>query len=166
MVYRSLAVQGLASGNAQVYHPTVTSDERMMGLLAGRSPASRLATEPSVETPPSLLERLRHPDDRAAWAHFVDLYTPVLFAFAGRLGLQEADAADLVQDVFLLLMRTLPQFTYDPQKSFRAWLWTVMRNKVAAHRRGPQPHSAGLSGVADSDEMERAWETEYRQRLV
>jgi hypothetical protein len=39
-------------------------------------------------------------------------------------------SADLVQDVFLVLVEKLPQFDYDPSKRFRGWLWTVIRNKL------------------------------------
>jgi hypothetical protein len=49
------------------------------------------------ETPASLLERLRRRGEQAAWAHFVDLYTPLLYYWARRIGLQPHDAADLVQ---------------------------------------------------------------------
>ena len=82
------------------------------------------ATIHRMETSASLLERLQGPDP-TAWRRFVDLYTPMLFAFARRLGCDEADAADLVQEVFLILMEKLPHFRYDAGKSFRAWLWTV-----------------------------------------
>ena len=71
-------------------------------------------------TPPSLLEQLRRPDDQQAWKRFIDLYTPLLFYWARRVGLQDSDAADLVQEVFALLVRKLPEFTYDDKKGFRA----------------------------------------------
>jgi RNA polymerase sigma-70 factor, ECF subfamily len=80
-------------------------------------------------TPPSLLQQLRSPDDQRAWCCFVDLYTPLLFYWARRVGLQESDAADLVQEVFTLLIRKLPEFTYDQNKGFRNWLRTVLMNK-------------------------------------
>jgi RNA polymerase sigma-70 factor (ECF subfamily) len=87
-------------------------------------------------TPVSLLERLRRPDERAAWDRFVELYTPLLYYWARRAGLQESDAADLVQDVFALLVQKLPEFTYEPGRSFRAWLHTVTLNKWRErHRR-------------------------------
>ncbi len=65
-------------------------------------------------TPPSLLQQLRSPDDQRAWRRFVDLYTPLLFYWARRVGLQESDAADLVQEVFTVLVasyRSLPTTT-------------------------------------------------------
>ncbi len=49
------------------------------------------------ETPASLLERLRQRADHAAWGRFVELYTPLLYYWARRAGLQQQDAADLVQ---------------------------------------------------------------------
>jgi RNA polymerase sigma-70 factor (ECF subfamily) len=89
-------------------------------------------------TPVSLLERVRKRADQAAWRQFVDLYTPLLCQWGRRAGLQEADLADVVQDVFTTLLKVLPEFEYDPQKSFRAWLKTVLLNrcrKLAAARR-------------------------------
>src|SRR5437764_5198815 len=84
----------------------------------------------------SLLERLRQPGEAEAWQRFVDLYTPLLYYWACRLGLQEQDAADLVQEVFTLLVQKLPDFIYNRQKSFRSWLRTVLLNKWRAYRRG------------------------------
>jgi RNA polymerase sigma-70 factor (ECF subfamily) len=45
------------------------------------------------------------------------------------MGLQHADAVDLVQDVFTALVQKLPEFSYDRHRRFRGWLWTVTRNK-------------------------------------
>jgi RNA polymerase sigma-70 factor (ECF subfamily) len=120
-------------------------------------------------TSASLLERLRRPDDADAWGRFVELYTPVLFAWARRLGLQDADAADLVQDVLTGLVRTLPTFEYQPGKSFRAWLRTVTLNhwRTSQRRRGAAPP---IDGAADPDAVavaeEAFWEEEYRRHLT
>ena len=38
-------------------------------------------------------------------------------------------AAEVVQEVFLVLVERLPQFRYDPAKSFRGWLRTILVNK-------------------------------------
>ena len=122
-----------------------------------------------METPASLLERLRRPGDAAAWARFVELYTPLLYHWARRAGLQEADAADLVQEVLALLFRKLPEFTYDRGRSFRAWLRTVTLNKWREglrHRR-PVPVGGGVAAEAAApDEAAAFEEAEYRQSLV
>ena len=123
-----------------------------------------------METPASLLERLREPHSQQAWTRFVQLYTPLLYHWARRLGLHEPDAADLVQDVLVLLVRKLPEFTYDYNKSFRAWLRTVMRNCWRNRRRRVElpreVHPPDLDGLADSAAEDVLSETEYRQWLV
>ena len=60
----------------------------------------------------SLLERLRHPGQAEAWARLVELYTPLLYYWACRMGLPSQDASDLVQDVLVTLVQKLPQFVY------------------------------------------------------
>jgi RNA polymerase sigma-70 factor, ECF subfamily len=118
----------------------------------------------------SLIERLRQPDAEQAWARFVELYTPLLFHWANRLGLPEADADDLVQDVFTILLRSLPEFLYDRKKSFRAWLRTVLFNKWRDHLRRarlrPGHGDAELALTTVPDHAELLEEQEYRQHLV
>ncbi len=120
-------------------------------------------------TPVSLLERLRQPAETQAWERFVELYTPVLVAWARHLRLDEADAADLIQEVFLLLVQKLPEFRYDPQRSFRAWLCTVTRNKWRELRRRrtlPQTDEDTLGEVPGREDGDPFWEVEYRRHLA
>src|SRR3954453_5296557 len=121
--------------------------------------------------PSSLLERLRQPFEPEAWARFVSLYTPLMYSWARRVGLQEQDAADLVQDVFVTLLQVLPTFTYDRHKSFRRWLWTVTINKWRKDRNQPDKRSlSGFGGlpepVAVVNDLEAAWAAEYHQHLL
>ena len=103
-------------------------------------------------TSPSLLVRLRQPGQPQAWARFVDLYAPLLYHWARRLTPHPDDAAELVQDVFVILVRQLPQFDHQPGRRFRGWLWTVLRNAWRARRRkaaaGP-----GAARAADLDDL-------------
>jgi RNA polymerase sigma-70 factor (ECF subfamily) len=122
-------------------------------------------------TPPSLIERLRDRADEAAWTRFVKLYTPLLLYWARRAGLRPPDAADLVQDVLLLLYQKLPEFTYDPQHSFRAWLRTVLLNKWREkHRRragpGVRADEKALADLAEPDALAAFGEAEHRQYLL
>jgi RNA polymerase sigma-70 factor (ECF subfamily) len=98
------------------------------------------------------------------------MYTPLLFAWAGRLGLTGHDAADLVQDVFAVLVEQLPQFQYDAQKSFRAWLKTVLLNRWRQLRRKQTAEKrtadADLAEVADTVVVPEFEEEEYRRHLV
>ena len=63
----------------------------------------------------SLLARLGDPQDRAAWQQFVQLYGSLVYGFARQRGLQDADAADLTQEVFLAVARAMGRWRYDPQ---------------------------------------------------
>ena len=116
-----------------------------------------------LTTSASLLERLRQPDGDA-WARFVELYAPLLYRWAGRLGLQDADAADLVQDTLGILLRALPEFEYDRGRSFRGWLRTVLTHRW---HRWPRRAAVPLADdPAGSDPADEAQEEEYRSYLV
>jgi RNA polymerase sigma-70 factor (ECF subfamily) len=121
-------------------------------------------------TSQSLLERLRHPGDVAAWTRFTELYTPLLYHWARRLTTQPTDAADLVQDVLATLVRHLPHFRYHPDQSFRGWLRSILVNRWRTSRRHPPPlplttdlATPRTNGVEQFDEQEEA---QYRQYLL
>ena len=120
----------------------------------------------------TLLDRLGSDCDATAWGRFVDLYTPLLLAWCRRLGLSDADAADLSQTVFITFYENLPEFRYDPSRSFRAWLKTVMMNAWRNQCRQRQSHCpAGAAGVdpdliPDTDPRLQLDEAEYRAQIV
>jgi RNA polymerase sigma factor (sigma-70 family) len=79
----------------------------------------------------SLLVRLRDPHDGDAWKEFVRLYASVIYGFARKRGLQDADAADLMQEVLRSVAGAVGRLDYDPGKgTFRGWLYSITRNKV------------------------------------
>lgn len=122
-------------------------------------------------TSASLIERLRRPEDRDAWARFVELYTPLLYSWARRWGLRGEDTADLVQDVLTALVQKLPEFRLDPTQRFRGWLWTVALNKCRDLQRkraaAPARRSAALlDDLAGPDGAALVEEAEYRTYLV
>ena len=75
-----------------------------------------------------------------------------------------------MQDVLTLLVRKLPEFRYDRDKSFRGWLRTVTLNCWRTRcRRAELPreaHPPDLDGLAGHDEADLLSETEYRRWLV
>jgi RNA polymerase sigma-70 factor (ECF subfamily) len=74
----------------------------------------------------SILMALRNdPGDQSAWSAFIDRYGPQIHAWCLRRKLQEADAQDVTQMVLVKLVRQLPNFRYDPSRSFRGWLRTL-----------------------------------------
>src|SRR5262245_11517331 len=120
----------------------------------------------------SLLARLRRPgEQQESWQRFVQLYTPLLFHWARKLGLSAEDAADLVQEVLVLLVQKLPEFQYDAAQSFRGWLRTVMLNKWRDSRRLRRVPLAdesadGLPDGQDRDAADTIAEVEYQQYVV
>ncbi len=81
-------------------------------------------------TRPSLLVSIRDPRDGRAWSQFVAIYSPLVYRFARRRGLQPTDAADVTQDVIRAVARSIRGFDYDRKGSFRGWLMTVARSKL------------------------------------
>lgn len=57
------------------------------------------------ETNHSLIARVQDLGDGASWTEFLGIYQPVVYHMARRRQLQEADAHDVVQQVFLSIAR-------------------------------------------------------------
>jgi RNA polymerase sigma factor (sigma-70 family) len=129
----------------------------------------------SSPTRPSLLLRIRDPQDTLAWSEFVSLYLPLLHAYGMKQGLQDADAADVAQDTFRNLARVASEFNYDPSRgSFRGWLLTVARNEVRKFflRKNRQASGSGDSGVRSfleavpsEQDDEKVWEQQYQLHM-
>jgi len=78
----------------------------------------------------TLLERVRHKDS-SAWQRLVQLYGPLVFHWARTSGLSPEQSADTVQDVWISVSGSIERFQKDDSSgSFRAWLWTISRNKI------------------------------------
>jgi RNA polymerase sigma factor (sigma-70 family) len=112
----------------------------------------------------TLLGRLiAAPNDPAAWTEFTEWYGRKIYFWCKAWGLQEADAQDVAQEVFLNLATRMHAFRYDPQGSFHAWLKTVTRNAwhdYLARRRKPG-RGSGLDSA-----MERLAAIEAREDLT
>src|SRR5581483_2274953 len=131
----------------------------------------------ALVTRASLLARLGDPKDRSAWQQFVQLYGSLVYGFARKHGLQDADAADLTQEVFLAVAEVAGRWHYNSQLgSFRGWLYGMTRNKLARllERRRSQPIGSGDSNAnrrlaehpGGENNAEADWEKEFqRQRF-
>ena len=130
----------------------------------------------SLTTRASLLLRIRDAEDAEAWAQFTQIYGPLIYRFARKNGLQDADAADLVQEVLRAVSKAIGTFDYDPQLGkFRSWLFTVARYSMNRMRSLQRRQPAGVGDTAtmarlenqsaNHDEQEREWDEEYEQRL-
>lgn len=126
----------------------------------------------------TLLARLRDGGDADAWREFIRLYGPVVYGFARNRGLQDADAADLMQEVLRSVARNAEKMEYDPARgTFRGWLYTVTRNKIYNFLNGQKnrPRGAGDSAALErleslpdpsADDPDAEWELEYQRRLA
>src|SRR5205085_2176746 len=125
----------------------------------------------------SLLVRLRDPNDTEAWKEFVRLYAAVIYGFARKRGLQDADAADLMQEVLRSVASTVHRLDYDPGRgTFRGWLFTVTRNKVFNFMEGRSRHVQGSGDARVHQRLEQHaeedgtlaadWEADYQRAMV
>jgi RNA polymerase sigma-70 factor (ECF subfamily) len=121
----------------------------------------------------TLLQRVSEGKDPTAWQEFHDRYADLVRGFARRRNLQPADCEDILQDVLMSLNKSMPTFKYDPARGkFRSFLKTLTLHAIfkrQAQRKGEMnlDHIAEATRVASDDqEIESAWEAEWRQYHV
>ena len=122
-------------------------------------------------TSESLLVQLNSAHNSDAWSRFIQLYTPLIFYWARKTGLQSQDAADLVQDVLTVVFQKLPQFKYDQSKSFRGWLRTVTLNRHRQIGRRKKLNlidasQSAMGNLPNPDFAESTWDLNYARQLV
>ena len=111
------------------------------------------------ETNQSLVARVKNHVDGASWIEFMGIYQPVVYAMAKRRGLQDADAHDVMQQVFVQIAGAIER--WEPSADlppFRAWLTTITKNAITKSlSRRPRDRADGstsvmeqLNAVADS----------------
>jgi RNA polymerase sigma-70 factor (ECF subfamily) len=125
----------------------------------------------------SLLVRLRDRSDEQAWCEFTEIYRPLVYQLAKRRGLQEADAQDLVQEVFRSVARAIEHFDPDSSRgSFRGWLSRIAGNLIINLLIAQKRHPRG-TGETDvlrlmeeqpdpTREESVLYEEEYRRSLL
>jgi RNA polymerase sigma-70 factor (ECF subfamily) len=123
----------------------------------------------------SLLVRLRDAQDVGAWSAFVDLYGPLVYRYLRGQALQDADAADLCQDVLAAVAGAIGRLDYDRDRgAFRNWLFTIVRRKLWQWRARQvrRPRGSGdpaihhlLERCADADEGESAWQAHWQRSV-
>ena len=97
-------------------------------------------------TSSTLLARARA-NDPAAWNRLVRLYSPLIYYWCREGQLQAADAADVLQDVFHAVSRSLDRFQHDADRgSFRGWLRRITVNKLRDHFRLRAGHPQAEGG--------------------
>ena len=123
----------------------------------------------------SLLVRLRDAGDAQAWTDFVDLYAPLVYGYALKQGLQDADASDLCQEVLRAVAGAAGRFEYDPRLGrFRNWLFTMVRRKLINLRQRRVVRGSGDDAMhtmldqlpaSNGDDPDAEWERDWQRRL-
>ncbi len=124
----------------------------------------------------SLLFRLRDRRDSLAWSEFVEVYAPLVYQYARNHGVQDADAADVTQEVLRTCSHNLQKFQYDRNRGkFRSWLFTVVRTRLSNYRKSQYRHPQGRGDSefskhleqfpAPMEDEEEQWVHEYQMRL-
>src|SRR3954453_3243056 len=140
----------------------------------GSAPSGSPRMAEAPDTRASLLVRLRDGRDADAWGQFVRVYAPVVYGVARKRGLQDADAADLMQEVLRSVALAAGRLDYDPRRgTFRGWLYSITRNKVYNFLEGRRRHARGTGESnahqrleehpgreADADD----WDKEYERK--
>lgn len=133
-----------------------------------------MAIDDSPLTRASLLLRIRDSEDQVSWGEFVELYVPLIYGFARNQGLQDADAADVAQDVMTSVNSAISGFDYDAQQGrFRGYLYTVTRNQIGRFWKknvgkvgtGNTAVHALLNQTEARNTDEEEWNEQHRWRL-
>jgi RNA polymerase sigma-70 factor (ECF subfamily) len=97
----------------------------------------------------TLLERIRA-GDSSGWRRVVALYSPLVYHWCRRWGVEGADADDVLQEVFQAAAQGIAGFRREREgDTFRGWLRAITRFKALSSRRGRARHP-GPAGGSDA----------------
>ncbi|WP_081841141.1 sigma-70 family RNA polymerase sigma factor [Alicyclobacillus macrosporangiidus] len=89
-------------------------------------------TATAIHVEPELIRRLQAQDETAFWELYDRTVTDVA-RLVHYLLENSSELEDVVQDIYVAVYRTLPQF--DPARPFGPWLTGIVIRQVSAHRR-------------------------------
>ncbi|QEH37593.1 ECF RNA polymerase sigma factor SigE [Aquisphaera giovannonii] len=123
----------------------------------------------------SLLDRLKDArPDASDWGRLHAIYLPMITGWIRRVPGMVADAEDLAQEVFIVVVRELPVFQRRREGSFRCWLRQITVNKVRSHRKRKfrSPHALPDQAEAFLDslsrpgsELAREWDLDHDRHV-
>ena len=130
----------------------------------------------SPDTRASLIVRLRRTEDVDAWGEFVDIYQPLIIRVAKKHSLQDADAAEVAQEVLTRVAKAIDRWDPDPKRgTFRGWLYRITRNLTIEFLRGDKrrPLTQDNSAVdwaienhaVESNGASREFQIEYERQM-
>jgi RNA polymerase sigma-70 factor, ECF subfamily len=124
----------------------------------------------------SLLDRLKAArPDASDWHRLQGIYLPLIQRWLGRVPGLGDEVGDLAQDVFIIVVRELPQFERCREGSFRSWLRKVTANRARTYskKRARRPAvgldltDGFLERMADpNSELAREMDREHDEYVV
>ena len=95
----------------------------------------------------TLVNRLKTTDDEA-WHTLNRLYRPLVHFWCRRAKVANGDVDDVVQEVFRSVFGGIEKFNKSKESdSFRAWLWTISRNKIKDYFKKNYDKAVGAGGT-------------------
>ncbi len=109
-----------------------------------------------MDTSVSLLDSLKPNANPEAWSRLVELYGPLIRHWLIRHGAKSSDLDDVMQEVFTVVVRRLPEFEHKHQGGFRGWLRAITANCVRNHWRKSQRNPSPVGG-SDFGQFLKEW---------
>jgi RNA polymerase sigma-70 factor (ECF subfamily) len=101
----------------------------------------------SIQTRPSLLNRLKTGEDPDSWQEFYRIYGKLVRDFAIQAGLTDTEADEVVQETAIAMSRHLPEYRYDPKVCrFKTWLLNQASWRIKDQLKKRKKESAWMSG--------------------
>jgi RNA polymerase sigma factor (sigma-70 family) len=135
-----------------------------------------------IPTRQSLLSRLKDWQDNQSWQDFFDTYWKLIYGVALKAGLTHGEAQDVVQETVLGVAKRIGEFKYEPSVcSFKGWLLTVTRNRIATQfekrkravlpveRWAQEDDRTSLSETVSDPrgpELQAIWDAEWEKNLM
>jgi len=136
------------------------------------------AVDELIPTRQSLLSRLKNWDDQEGWKDFFDTYWRLIYRTGRKAGLTDAEAQDAVQDTLFSVCKSMPEFKYNQEGSFKSWLlrltsWRVMdqlrkrQKHLKREETGTSTGTGALASLPDPEfSLDAAWDEEWEQNIM
>jgi RNA polymerase sigma-70 factor (ECF subfamily) len=129
-----------------------------------------------VETSLTWLGRLTDNPTEGDWKKLLDEYGPLLRSWLTRAGVPFADHDDLSQEVLIVLVREVFGFERRGPGAFRAWLRTILHNRIKDYFRARANRAVAIGGsdawnrldeLTDPDSgISKLWDREYDEHIA